>query len=533
MNEPMKYFGRFFTAIALSLLLNACLDEHPKGLMEEDKAYTSATTLYLNTVGNLYLQIGGHADSQGLQGTYRGVYDYNTFTTDEAMLPIRGGDWYDGGYWQNLYLHQWTETDLPLLNTWNYLYKSVGLCNHALKEIDRHKQLLTDLQYKEFTAEARGLRALFYFYIMDMWGNVPLIMQENVSLKDVKQSARKDVTTTLIAELQAAIPYLSDAHSNHEGNYYGRFTRPVAYFLLAKILLNHEVYLGDKTLKFTIDGHQLNALQACIACCDKITEAGYTLESNYAANFIVHNENSKENIFTIPMDKIRYENKFLNLFRSRHYSHGGAIGMSAENGSCATLSTLSTYKYGTPQVDKRYAINFFSDTLRVDGKVVYLSNGEPLVYRPLEVALSLTGSKYEKTAGARMAKYEIDRTAHDDGRLQDNDIVLFRYADVLLMKAEAQLRSGHDGSIAMNLVRNRAGMASLPATLSNLLDERLLEFMWEGWRRNDLIRFGLFHKAYDVRRPIEGENTRFTCLFPIPKGVLQRNTNLKQNPGYK
>ena len=132
-----------------------------------------------------------------------------------------------------------------------------------------------------------------------------------------------------------------------------------------------------------------------------------------------------------------------------------------------------------------------------------------------------------------MAKYEIDRMAHDDGRLQDNDIVLFRYADVLLMKAEAQLRSGHDGSIAMNLVRNRAGMASLPATLSNLLDERLLEFMWEGWRRNDLIRFGLFHKAYDVRRPIEGENTRFTCLFPIPKGVLERNKNLKQNPGYK
>ena len=186
----MKYFGRFFTAIALSLLLNECLDEHPKGLMEEDKAYTSATTLYLNTVGNLYLQIGGHADSQGLQGTYRGVYDYNTFTTDEAMLPIRGGDWYDGGYWQNLYLHQWTETDLPLLNTWNYLYKSVGLCNHALKEIDRHKQLLTDLQYKEFTAEARGLRALFYFYIMDMWGNVPLMMQENVSREAINKKGR-------------------------------------------------------------------------------------------------------------------------------------------------------------------------------------------------------------------------------------------------------------------------------------------------------------------------------------------------------
>lgn len=533
MGKRLFTITHIFMATVMALLFNACLDETPKDKLEEDKLYTSASNLYINTIGNLYHQIGGYSDSQGLQGTNRGIYDYNTFSTDEAMLPIRGGDWYDGGFWQNLYHHEWTSTDLPLLNTWNYLYGSVSLCNHALYEIDQHKQLLTDEQYKEYTAEARGLRALFYFYIMDMWGNVPLVMQEGVTLEDVKQSTRKKVTTTLIDELLAAIPYLPNAHSNHEGNYYGRLTRPVAYFLLAKILLNHEVYLHDDTQTFDINGQKLKALEACIACCDKITEAGYTLESAYASNFSVHNENSNENVFTIPMDKTLYSNKFFYLFRSRHYSHGGAYRMDAENGSCATLSTVKAYGYGTSQEDKRYRINFFSDTVRVDGKVVYQENGEPLVYYPNEVALSLTGSKYEKTAGARMAKYEIDRTAYDDGRLQDNDIVLFRYADVVLMKAEALVRNGKNGDKELNLVRQRAGMTSRSATLSNILEERLLELMWEGWRRNDLIRFGLYHKAYDLRQSIEGEDSRFTNLFPIPRNILKMNGNLQQNPGYK
>ena len=169
----------------------------------------------------------------------------------------------------------------------------------------------------------------------------------------------------------------------------------------------------------------------------------------------------------------------------------------------------------------------------MDGKLVYMPDGESLVYYPTKVALSLTASKYEKTAGARMAKYEIDRAAFDDGRLQDNDIVLFRYADVLLMKSEALVRSGRNGDNELNLVRHRAGMPSRHATLSTLLDERLLELMWEGWRRNDLIRFGLFHKAYDLRQPIEGESSAFTTLFPIPTNVLKLNLNLKQNPGYK
>lgn len=131
-----------------------------------------------------------------------------------------------------------------------------------------------------------------------------------------------------------------------------------------------------------------------------------------------------------------------------------------------------------------------------------------------------------------MSKYAIDREAYSDGKLQGNDIVLFRYADVVLMKAEAKVRNGEDGSAELNAVRSRVGMPSRTATLQNILDERLMELMWEGWRRNDLVRFGLFNKAYDQRTPIDNEQTGFTTVFPIPSDAIDHNGNLTQNKGY-
>ncbi len=529
--------------LASTLTLASCLNETPKDQIDEDEAYGTASKLLLNAVGSLYNYIGGNADSQGLQGTYRGVYDYNTFTTDEAMIPTRGGDWYDGGFWQALYKHQWTPSDNELYNTWNYLYKVVAKCNQSLEIIEQHRSLLTDSQYAEAVAEIRGLRAMYYFYIMDMYGNVPLVTTTKLTVDDVVQSPRSSTFKYVYKELEEAAPYLPDIHSNLQNDYYGRFTRPAAYFLLAKLALNAEVYDDDdwtdgsrpdgRTIQLDVDGQAMNAWKACEAWCDKITAEGYTLSADYASNFAVHNETSNENIFIIPMDKYLYANQFQYLFRSRHYNHGAAIGMDAENGSCATQSTVLTYGYGTPNVDKRYAINFYSDTLRVDGKVVLLDDGSPLVYKPLAVKLDLSGDKYEKTAGARMSKYAIDRQAYSDGKLQSNDIVLYRYADVILMKAEAKVRNGEDGSAELNAIRSRVGMPQRQATLKNILDERLMELMWEGWRRNDLIRFGIFNKAYDQRTPTDGEASGYSTVFPIPTNAIEHNKNLKQNKGYK
>lgn len=539
----MRTFIKYILAVSMMFCCWACLDEHPKDQLDQEAIYNNADNIYKNAVASLYNYIGSNQESEGLQGTCRGIYDYNTLTTDEAMIPIRGGDWYDGGLWENMYKHTWNANDMYLYNVWKYLFKVIVLSNHSLSVIDSHKQLLTAEQAENYKAEVRAVRALFYYYAMDMFGRIPIVTAYDVKPNQVVQSERSEVFKFIVKELQEVAPQLADKHANKEGDYYGRITRPVVNFLLAKLALNAEIYADDdwtdekkldgKDIFFTVNGNKLNAWQTCVWYCDQLTQEGYELETDYASNFSVHNENSKENIFTIPLDKNLYLNEYHYLFRSRHYKHGGAYGGSSENGTCATVSTVKAYGYGTDHVDNRFKTNFYADTVFVDGKKIYLDNGKPLVYMPLELKLNLSDSPYKQTAGARVGKYEVDRTAYSDGRQVDNDIVLFRYGDALLMKAEAKVRNGEDGSIELNAIRDRVGMPHVESTLNNILKERLLELVWEGWRRQDLIRFGKYTKAYDQRIPIENENTDFTTVFPIPQKCLDLNKNLKQNKGYK
>ena len=528
--------------LVLSLSFTSCLDETPKDQIPESEIYDSANSLYVNAVASLYNYIGAHEEGEGLQGTCRGIYDYNTLTTDEAIIPIRGGNWYDGGLWENMYDHTWTATDTDLYNVWKYLYKVIVLSTKSLETIDQHKSLLNDQQRDEYKAEVRAVRAMFYYYAMDMFGRIPILESSTQKTAYIRQSNRSDVFKYIVNELQTVAPLLPNEHSNLQGNYYGRVTRPVAWFLLAKLALNAEVYTDDnwtdsyrpdgKTIMIDVDGTQKNAWLTCIHYCNLIASAGYSLESDYTKNFAVHNENSNENIFTIPLDKMLYLNEFHYLFRSRHYAHGGAYGGASENGTCATLHTMAVYGYNTSSPDARLDMNFYTGKVEVDGSNVTLDDGTPLEYKPLAVERNLTSSQYIETAGARMKKYEVDRTAYSDGRMPDNDIVLYRYADVMLMKAEAKVRNGESGDEELNAVRNRVGMPSLPATLDNILNERLLELVWEGWRRQDMIRFGTYNKSYDIHTPSEADNKGYTTVFPIPGKARELNPNLEQNPGY-
>ena len=535
---------RFFalSVLALSLSLTSCLDETPKDQLPETEIYDSANSLYVNAVASLYNYIGAHEEGDGLQGTCRGIYDYNTLTTDEAIIPIRGGNWYDGGLWENMYNHTWTATDTDLYNIWKYLYKVIVLSTKSLETIEKHKALLTEEQRVDYAAEVRAVRAMYYYYAMDMFGRIPILQSSTQKTADIRQSNRSDVFWYVVKELQDVAPLLANEHSNLQGNYYGRVTRPVAWFLLAKLSLNAEVYTDDdwtdssrpdgKTIMFDIEGNKKNAWQTCVHYCDLIKAAGYTLEADYTKNFAVHNEGSTENIFTIPLDKILYLNEFHYLFRSRHYAHGGAYSGASENGTCATLHTMAVNGFGTETPDARLDMNFYTGKVEVDGKYVTLDDGTLLEYKPLAVEVNLTASPYLETAGARMKKYEVDRTAYSDGRMPDNDIVLYRYADVLLMKSEAKVRNGESGDEEMNAVRSRVGMPSISATLDNLLNERLLELVWEGWRRQDMIRFGTYCKQYDIHTPSEADKKGYTTVFPIPEKVHELNPNLKQNPGY-
>lgn len=199
----------------------------------------------------------------------------------------------------------------------------------------------------------------------------------------------------------------------------------------------------------------------------------------------------------------------------------------------ALLSKFWNLGYETAQQDPRFDICYFAGVVYdLKGNIVRLDDGTVLEYLPWKVELDISNTPYEQTAGARMKKYEVDETATKDGKLMENDIVLFRYADVLLMKSEAKVRNGEDGDAELNEVRGRVNASSRTATLENILAERQLELAWEGWRRQDLIRFGAFTRAYSSRPQLPDENNGYTTVFPIPEKIRVMNTKLEQNPGY-
>ena len=509
---------------AIGLMLGAAaaacsLEEHTRSQITEEKAYATRSGLFLNTVSTLYNYIGSNVDGQGLQGMGRCVYDLQTFSSDEAIMPTRGGDWFDGGMWVEMFRHTWTPDHEIINNSWLYLYKVITLCNYSLNVLATHRTQAGD-DYQAWTAEIRTLRAMYYWYLLDLYGDVPLVTTTQSSMYDVESTPRSQVFDFCVSELTESLPLLAPHNSVSLGDYYGRMTQGVCLFVLAKLMLNAKVYTGTPRW------------QECIDYCDAIESMGYWLTTSYAENFSVQNEYSSENIFTIPCDKHLFSNLQQNHTRSMHYRHAAAWGFSGENGTSATRKVLQVNAYGTDSVDRRFFDNYFADTIRDANDVVVTDRiGNPLIYHAEQIDLDLSGTPYVETGGARMKKYIFDRIASKDGKLMDNDIVLFRFADVLLMRAEAKLRLGQDGQDDYDLVRSRAMMPLRPLTLHNLLDERLLELCWEGWRRQDLIRFGQFRTLDNSPSAID-ESDGHTCIFPIPASARNMNPKLRQNKGY-
>lgn len=530
--------GLFVSFIACSL------DENPKSSLTDKEAYRNPNLIYANLVATLYTNIGGSGGGSGIAGADRGLYDLNTFTADEAILPTRGGDWNDGGLWRSLYLQQWEPTNDLITAAWDYLYKVVGLCNMNLDKMQELYDADPENTYLPiYMSEVKALRALFYYYLLDNYARVPIVTSSKIQISDVKQSERSEVYNFVIKELEESLPYLVKANSSKKGSYYGRMTKSVAYMLLAKLALNAQVYSDDKwdlasapagTTDFFINGQNVGAWQATIAYCDSIIEENiYKLNDDYSQNFSVANETSPENIFVIPMDPLIYNVRNMYCVRTRHYAHGKAFNnQGGWNGASATLDLLSTFTKGDVK-DPRLELCFFiGEVFGPDGnpvKEVPDSEKSPvLVYKPFSIALDLSNTPDEKTAGARWAKYEFDLSALDGGQLVNNDFVIFRYADVLLMKAEALFRAGktEEADVLLKQVRDRVGAPDRTVSLETILDERMLELSWEGLRRQDLIRFGQYNKAV-MDRP---ETSPARKVFPIPANVLQKNSNLTQNP---
>ena len=561
-----------------SILLASCsLDETPRSKFSEEEAFSTPKLVYVNTVANVYSSIGN-----GLYGSDGGsVHTFQEFSSDASMIPGRQGDWVDGGAWQNIFLHNFESSVSKYNDVWNNLYRVIGLANSSIDRLNKY--LGEHPEYADYVYELRALRAVYYYYVMDLFGQVPLVVSSEVSANEVEQSNRSDVFKFVTSELAECIPHLSDSKSQNEGEYYGRITKAVAYMCMAKCAINAPVYTIDdttptsysafvgtdksgkatvseeqgktvsemgKNINITLDGETRNAWETAVYCADQIASLGYRLQPSYADNFIVANQNSVENIWTRPNDCVNYKIADYNIVRTLHYNHGGAIGYQGWNGACSSKQQMLVYGYGTANPDPRLKLNFYTDKdyMEETGKAVEDgATDKPLEYMPLAVKVDFSAADDPhamKCAGARMKKYEFDKSTTQQYSF-NNDLVIWRYADALLLKAEAEYRMGNKAEALTIVNEVRARVAATPRTeltLNDILDERMLELAWEGVRRQDQIRFctfteptadrfkGVTHNASagDYNDDTQG----YTMVYPIPYAVLNLNKKLDQNPGY-
>jgi len=474
-------------------------------------------------IGNGGINSGNVADLlngsyTAMRSPYQGPYGFwalQEFSSDEAIVPTRGGDWDDNGAWRALHLHRW-EADHTRVSS---SYRDLNGVSYAATNILLYNPTPTQ------AAEARFLRAFVQFSILDGWGQVPYREPgEDVSLASKVRKAPEEIAY-LISELTAIIPALSDGP-----NYFAN--KDAGKMLLMKCYLNKGAFINRAVPTF--DAAEMAKV---ITLADEIINSGkYQLTANYYDNFGPANDKlSKENIFTAQNIGGSDAGGVSSMWVAPlHYNQNP----NGNNGFC----TLSDFYKKFEASDKRLggAYTGMTDVSGVkagfligqqyDEKGVAIKDrrNNNLIFTP-EVSNIETDQNHLEVAGIRVIKYPIDYVNGGTGKAE-NDWVYYRYSDVLLMKAEAQLRTGlTSGALALvnslRTVRGASAFGSL--TLDNLLDERGREFFWEGVRRQDLIRFGKFLTPWQEKSTDNPRN----LVFPIPDNQLG-NTNYVQNPGY-
>lgn len=485
-----------------------------------------------------------------LRGDYSLTWWFlQTLSTDEAILPARGGNWYDGQNYMMLHYHSWTKDHGWTNGGWSWISRIIGTSNQALSILG---QTEPDGSYKQKNlAEIKMVRAIAYFMMMDLYGNVPI----DTVYGDFTPHAnvpRAQVFSFIENEVNACIPYLSTETGSST---YGRPTQWTAYALLAKMYLNSEYYTG--TARY----------DDCIAACDKIISSGkFAIEpmSTYLRMFYPDNgPQMKEFIFAIPYDPT-YSNGSMPvngyMYHSRYdLPRSEQARFSLPFKPSAPESTLPEfYAYFNDPNDIR-------DNQWLTG-LQYMSDGTT----PVTVTTTKQGYDqfYSGSDGSSSYTYQVDLTpdiilrqdpslfdcgndeiawnmgyrnikfypdATSTNRNQHNDVPMFRYSDIILEKAEAILRGGAPtmSQTALSLVNDlRANRTTSAAwtnvTLDSIYNERCREFAWEAWHRNDMIRFGKYEGSWGFKTDSDPNHR----IFPIPTTAMQLNPALVQNDGY-
>ncbi len=425
-------------------------------------------------------------------------------TSDEMVCPTRLTDWDDGGKWRVLHQHKWTNTTEAVTAMWSRFYNGIGEANRLIEKFEPEKD---NPNASATIAKLKIMRAYYYYLLIDNYGDVPYVTKFAGAEAKPHLTKRADIFDAITVDVEQSIPFLPESNTKTG------VSKGMAFSLLAKLYLNAEVYTGNPQWK------------KAEAMCDSVINLGiYSLEVKPLAPFVTDNENSPENIFTIPYDEDTYHGFNLHM-RTLHYISNLTFNMSVGpwNGYAVMENFYNSYD---------------STDLRKKGFLVgqqYSYTGEPLfdetagsnlIFNPHIPALVMDASytpQEIRMSGARVVKFEIKLGAKEN---LSNDFPIFRYADILLMKAEAMIHQGKNGDSYVNQIRERAGLPDWSnVTLDQLLAERGREMFWEAKRRQDLIRFGKFNDAWWEK----SADTPDRDVFPIPQWVLDSNPNLSNN----
>ena len=533
----MSKFLKFLFALVAIFAVQACTD------LEED--LVGDVTEDINIEG---IDTGGGGGSAGplsaayasLRGAgtanHGGYYSVQELPTDEMVICAKGGDWFDGGILIDLHRHTYDATHAFVNGTWVQTYNAINTVNELLNGDN-----LDDNQ----TAQARSLRAYYYFRLLDLYGRVKIITSPG---QDAPQASRAEVFAFVESELLDALG-VSEISSSMDlsGSALGTDPNPYAMNqfgtlgIIAKLYLNAEVYTGTARWQEAADAASYiidsGVYQLCGDGCKVANQgkrAGVASDpdelSGFAAVFASNNENNPEHIFSVLYDEASAGGMNFSQM-NLHYSSQFTWNFDAQpwNGYATLEEFYNSFENGDARKEASFIVG---EQLDFGGSAIldYASDDGELVLNYTPAINELTPNSLRE-AGARPGKFSFKQFGRPD---MDNDYPIVRLGEVYLMRGEARARAAGDWNVSLddvNVLRARAKVNSYSTIdADEFLAERGREMFQEGVRRMDLIRFGKYNDAWWEKPADPSDHVN---VFPIPFEQLQASGGtLTQNDGY-
>lgn len=530
------------------MLTSACkkqLEENAYDLLIADNFYNNKTEV-LSAVLRPYTHANAWVTPSGQDGWWRPA----ELSADQLAWPTKGRHGEDGGKWKRLHYHTWTVDEGGLNNAWRLMYTGVGFCNDPIGNIEKRSLSdmgITQAEKDSFLAELKLLRAFHYLKLMDLFGNIPVVTQVGVPARPETMS-QKDVFNFIEKEIKDNI----DKAPKLSRTQLGRMSQASGYAMLAELYLNAEIWTG--TARW----------DDCIAATDKVINGSggaqngnMALDPNITDQYKTTNDLSKEVIFSIAYNftianfEPSWPGEFYHFKQQEIYGGG-------RNGNDGIVVVPGNYtKYDVADLRRSNWLSIGPQVKFADGITPVLAseeyNGLPLTFVD-NIQKNKTNSTVsnmsegEENSGVRFNKYKLGNQVPGPGGIpvidvnyNNTDWNVYRLTWIYFAKAEALMRK--NGGIAndealqlVNASKERAytvgtyvPYTTATLTMDELLVERGREFIFEGFRRDDMIRFGKFTTGtWWDHTPTSA--TR--ALYPIPQQQRDLNTNLQQNPGY-